>query len=77
MIDAGEDRDVGGADAPAGSLQGHESDVGLTAGEVGLLGARVGGVGVEADMGIDGGSHAGGPVFRAGGRALGSGHRHA
>ncbi|GAA3212207.1 hypothetical protein GCM10020256_11460 [Streptomyces thermocoprophilus] len=60
VIDAGQDQDACGGGTPAGSLQSRGGDAGLGAGQDGLHGARVSGVGVEADMGVDGGSHVGG-----------------
>src|SRR5690606_29611619 len=75
VIDAGQDQDVCGGGTPAGSLQSRGGDVGLGAGQDGLHGARVSGVGVEADMGVDGGSHVGVssvlPVAGAAGPATG------
>jgi hypothetical protein len=76
VIDTDQHQDVVGHDGPVGGLKTHVRDVGLGAGQDGGHGAGMGGVGIEADTGVDGGcGGTSGVVSPAGGRTVGSGHR--
>ncbi|WP_234388413.1 hypothetical protein, partial [Streptomyces scabiei] len=59
MVDADQDQHVVSDDGPVGCLQAQVGDVRLGAGHDGGHGAGMGGVAVEADVGVDGGSHVG------------------